>query len=151
MQIKSLLIILVAVAAVSGGCKFNRGIAGSGNRRSEKRELKSFNAIETGGAFEINVTCQKPTSFEIEADDNILPLIKTEVRDGILVVSSDKEFHTAKSAVLRISLPELARLANRGAGDVTIVNANSDKLELDSTGAASMNAAGTARSVAISS
>jgi hypothetical protein len=151
MKIKTLLVILVALAAVSAGCKLHRGMAGSGNRKSERRDLKSFNAIETSGAFRINITCQQPTSFEIEADDNILPLIKTEVRDGILVVSSDQEFHMSKSAVLRISLPDLARLANHGAGDVIIVDANSNQLELDSTGAASINAAGKAKSIAITS
>jgi hypothetical protein len=104
MKTKSLLIILVLVA-VFGGCKFGRGIAGSGNRKSEKRDLKSFNAIETSGAYEVNVNCQKPAGFEIEADDNILPLLKTEVRDGTLFVSNDQEYHSSKSPTLRITLP----------------------------------------------
>jgi len=85
---KRFLIILLAVLVVTfAGCKFGRGIAGSGNRKTEKRDLKSFNAIDTSGAYDVKITCQKPASFEIEADDNILPLIKTEVRDGVLFVS----------------------------------------------------------------
>src|SRR6185436_12331942 len=81
MKRKIWIVLLVVIALDLSGCKFNRGIEGSGNRKTEKRELKSFNAIDTTGAYEINITCQKPASFEIEADDNILPLIKTEVRD----------------------------------------------------------------------
>jgi len=150
MKTKSLLIILVLVA-VFGGCKFGRGIAGSGNRKSEKRDLKSFNAIETSGFYEVKVTCQKASSFEIEADDNLLPLIKTEVLDGVLMVSNDQDFHSAKSTVLRVSLPDLTRLANHGAGNVTIMDADSNNLELNSTGAASINADGKAKSIAITS
>jgi hypothetical protein len=146
-----LVVLLVVTAAALSGCKFGRGVAGNGNRKTEKRELKSFNAIDTGGAYDVNVTCQKPASFEIEADDNLLPLIKTEVRDGILFVSSDQEFHSSKAPTLRIALPELNSAANHGAGDVKITDANSADLKLQSTGAASIEAVGTSKSVTISS
>jgi hypothetical protein len=154
MKANYLLVTLVLLGTLLGGCKFGhfgRGIAGSGNRKTEKRELKTFNAIDTSGAYEVNVTCQKPVSFEIEADDNILPLIKTEVRDGILYVSSDQEFHSSKSPMLRITLPDLGSLASHGAGQVKIADANSSDLRIESTGAADVNASGKARSVTISS
>src|SRR6266513_3528707 len=104
MKRKIVVLLLFAGGVVLSGCKLQRGIAGSGVRKTEKRELKSFNAIDTAGAYELDVTCQKPASFEIEADDNILPLIKTEVRDGILFVSSDQQYHSAKPVSLRVKL-----------------------------------------------
>ena len=146
------IILLVVLVVTFVGCnKFGRGIAGSGNRKTEKRDLKSFNAIDTSGAYDVKITCQKPASFEIEADDNILPLLKTEVRDGVLFVTNDQEYHSAKSAALRISMPELNSVSNSGAGDVNIADANSNELKLQSTGAASFDAAGKAKSVTISS
>ena len=151
MKRKISIVLLVVVALGLGSCKFGRGIAGSGNRKTETRELKQFNAIDTSGAYNIKVTCQQPATFELEADDNLLPLIKTEVRDGMLFVSNDQEFHSSKIPSLRITLPDLARLTNRGAGDVNIAGANSNQLDLDSTGAASIAAGGNARSVTISS
>jgi len=151
MNRKIWIILLVLIAFDISGCKFNRGITGSGNRKTEKRELKSFNAIDTTGAYEINVACQKPASFEIEADDNLLPLIKTEVRDGVLYVSNDQRFNTSKSPMLRISLPELSSIASHGAGEVKIADANSSDLKIQSTGAADINAAGKTKSVTISS
>src|SRR5437667_12551533 len=106
MKRKTVLLLLVACGLVLSGCKFHRGIAGPGVRKTEKRDLKSFNAIDTTGAHEIDVTCQRPASFEIEADDNILPLIKTEVRDGILLVSNDQEYHASKPASLQLTLSD---------------------------------------------
>ncbi len=151
MRRNSLIFFLVAVSCAIAGCKFERGVVGSGVRKSEKRDLKSFNAIDTGGAYDVDITCQKPASFEIEADDNLLPLIKTEVRDGVLYVTSERQFHTSKSPFLRITLPDLNSVTTNGAGDVKIADANSNDLTIKSTGAASINAAGKAKSVTISS
>ena len=151
MKRKTVLLLLVAGGLVLSGCKFHRGIAGSGVRKTEKRDLKSFNAIDTTGAYEIDATCQRPASFEIEADDNILPLIKTEVRDGILFVSNDQEYHSSKPVSLRITLPDLNSVSTHGAGQIKIAAANSRDLRIESTGATSVEAAGTAKSVTISS
>jgi hypothetical protein len=151
MKRKTLLLLVAACGLTLCGCKLERGLAGSGVRKTEKRDLKSFSAIDTTGAYEIDVTCQKPASLEVEADDNILPLIKTEVRDGILFVSNDQPYHSSKTVTLRITLPDLNSVSNHGAGEFKIVDANSSDLKIDSTGAATVNAAGTAKSVQISS
>jgi hypothetical protein len=151
MKRKIWIVLLIAIVVALSGCKLQRGLAGSGNRKTEKRELKPFNAIDTSGAYDINVTCQKSASFEIDADDNILPLIKTEVRDGVLFVSNDQEFHSAKSPTIRITLSDLTRLKSSGAGDINIGDAKSNQLDLDSTGAASIRATGSAKFVTISS
>jgi hypothetical protein len=150
MKLKIWIVLLVAITVAFSGCKLHRGLAGSGNRKTEKRELKSFNSIDTSGAYEINITCQKPASFEIEADDNLLPLIKTEVRDGILFVGNDQEFHSSKSPALRISMPELNSVSSSGAAEIKIADANSGDLKITSTGADSVDAAGKAKSVTIS-
>ena len=73
------------------------------------------------------------------------------MRDGTLFVSSEQEYHSSKSPTLRITVPDLNSVANHGAGDVTIADANSNDLTIKSTGAASINAAGKAKSVTISS
>src|SRR5205085_5931475 len=151
MMRKTLVLLVVACGLVLPACKFTRGIAGSGVRKTEKRELKSFNAIDTAGAYEIDVTCQKPASFEIEADDNILPLIKTEVRDGILFVGNDQPYHSSKPVTLRITLPDLNSVSSHGAGQLKIADVNSSDLKIESTGAASVHATGRAKSVTISS
>jgi hypothetical protein len=150
---KILIVGLMCFSAIAlSACKFaGRGIAGSGNRKTEKRDLKSFKAIDAKGAYEIKVTCQKPASFEIEADDNILPLIKTEVHDGVLTVSSDQSYNSSKAVILRIGVPELNEVISRGAGEVDISDAAGEKLRLESMGAASFEATGKVKSVEISS
>src|SRR2546423_11157012 len=150
---KILIVGLLCISAVAlTACKFaGRGIAGSGNRKTEKRDVKSFKAIDAKGAYEINVSCQKPASFEIEADDNILPLIKTEVHDGVLLASSDENHHSSKALTLRIGVAELNEVISRGAGQINISDVAGEKLRLESLGAASFKATGKVKSVEISS
>lgn len=131
------------------GCHI--GVHGSGVRKTEKRDLPSFNAIETTGAFEVQVTCQKPASFEIEGDDNILPLIQIEVRNGVLRVTSTKHYSTRDPISLRITVPDLTSVSSTGAGKFTVTDLKNDNFEIHSTGAALVVAEGQSNNVKISS
>jgi len=126
-------------------------VHGSGVRKTEKRDLPAFNAIETSGAFEVQVDCQQPASFEIEADDNILPLVQTEVRDGVLRVSTTRGYSSNGGIVLRITVPDLASVRSTGAGKFNVSNVKNDKFEIHSTGAATVVASGKSKGVKISS
>ena len=127
------------------------GVHGSGVRKTEKRDLASFTSIETSGAFEVEVKCQKPGSFEIEADDNILPLVQTEVRGGVLHVTTTKGYSSSGGIVLRITVPDLESLKSTGAGKFHVSDIKNDSFEIQSTGAAEVVATGQSKSVKISS
>ena len=127
------------------------GVHGSGVRKTEKRDLAPFTAIETSGAFEVNVTCQQPASFEIEADDNILPLVESEVRGGVLHLRTRKTYFSNAGIMVRISLPNLEVMRSTGAGKFRITNLKNDHFTIDSTGAATFVAEGQSKSVEISS
>jgi len=140
-----------ALLAICGCSYIGRGVVGLGVRKTEKRDLQSFKSIDASGAYEIQVTCQKPAAFEIEGDDNILPLIKTEVRDGVLYVSNEKNYTSDKPVSLRITLPDLTGFSTHGAGKVRIIAVKNEQLELSSSGAADINASGQSHFVDIGS
>ncbi|HKP37270.1 MAG TPA: head GIN domain-containing protein [Pyrinomonadaceae bacterium] len=126
-----------------------KGVKGSGVRKTEKRDLGAFKSIQTTGAYDIQVTCQQAASFEIEADDNILPLIRTSVRDGMLNISSDTGYSSSKAVIVRISVPDLEAVATHGAGDIRITDVKNDQLTVNSTGAARIEAVGQTNTVNI--
>ena len=139
----------LTLSCVLTGC--HHGIQGSGVRKTEKRELASFKAIDTTGAYEVKVTCQKPVAVEIEADDNILPLIQTEVRDGVLYVTSEKSYNSRKGVTLRISVPNLERLKSTGADEFQVADLKNEKFSVNSTGASTVMASGETKTVDIES
>ncbi len=134
------------------GCQYiGKGVRGSGNRKTEKRTLVSFKSVEAAGAFEVSIVCQQSQSFEIEGDDNILAIIKTDVADGVLRVHSDENYSPSRPIAIRISVPDLEKYSSAGAGDVHISGVKNDQFALSNTGAANIEAAGQTKFVDIKS
>ena len=127
------------------------GVKGSGVRKTERRELPAFTSIETVGAFEVTVTCQKSASFEIEADDNILPLVGTEVNGGVLRVTTKQSYYSGGGIEVRITVPNLESVRSTGAGKFRVSDVKNDNFEIHSTGAAQVSVSGQSKSVKISS
>lgn len=137
---------------VAVGCRYvGKGVRGSGNRKTEKRDLGSFKSVDATGAFEVNIVCQQPQSFEIEGDDNLLPIIKTDVSDGVLLIHSDEPYNASKAIAIRISIPNLEKFNSAGAGDVHVSGVKNDQLVLSNTGAANIEASGETKFVDIKS
>jgi len=127
------------------------GVRGSGVRKTEKRDLPAFTSIETSGVFEVEVTCQKAASVEIEADDNLLSLIETEVRDGVLHVTTTRHYSATGAILLHISVPNLASVKSTGAGTFRISDLKNDNFEVSSMGAATVMVSGQSNALTISS
>jgi len=148
---KTLALIIVVAAFVVSGCHhgMRSGVVGSGKREIQKREITAFTSITTEGAFVVEVTCQKEPSLEIEADDNILPLISTEVSNGVLRLKNVKSYSVSEPVKLRLTTPNLEGLSVTGAGKVDVSGIKNDKFEIDSDGAAAIVASGTTKVVDI--
>jgi len=147
---KRLLSLIVLTLLVSAGCHhdFNE-VKGSGKRELQKREIAPFTSISTEGAFNIEVVCQKDVSLEVEGDDNILPLVSSEVRNNVLHLSNTKGYSVNEPVTFRISVPNLEAILANGAGKIQITGVSNDKLQISSNGAAVITAAGTTKMVGV--
>ncbi|MGQ0760594.1 MAG: head GIN domain-containing protein [Acidobacteriota bacterium] len=153
MRKRLLISILTAAAlfALSSCRHLGKGVQGSGVRKTEKRDLPAFKSIETNGALAVRVTCQQAASFEIEGDDNILPLITTEVRGGVLKIYNHKSFNTSQAIMVRMTLPDLEAISSTGAADIEVANVKNDQLTISWQGAGRIEAGGETKFVSISS
>jgi hypothetical protein len=118
------------------------GVRGSGDVRNEKRNVAEFNAIEVGGVFEVEVVAQKEFSVEVEADDNLLQYIKTEVRGGMLEISTDKKISPKGRVRIRISAPDIEKLQVSGVSKVSLIDVKNDSLKVYASGASKINVSG---------
>ncbi len=110
-------------------------IKGSGNVVTQKRELNGFNSIEVSGAFKVVVVAQKDFGVVVEADDNIIPLVITEVDDQTLEIKRDRSFSTGSAVTIRVFAPNIEGIENSGASNVRVSNLANDSLEIHSSGA----------------
>src|SRR5215211_4490200 len=101
--------LLLLLPLFTAGCHHNMraGVKGSGKRVTEKRNLAPFTSIETNGAFNIDVVCQKDVGMELEGDDNILPLVSSEVSNNVLRLKPSQSYSVEDPIVLKITVPNL--------------------------------------------
>lgn len=118
------------------------GARGSGNVKTETRELTAFKSIDSGGSIQVEVVSQKSQSVEVETDDNILPLIKTEIKNDTLYISSTERLAWVSPIKVRISMDKLEGLNLSGGSRVTASGVKSDKLDVDVSGGAKASVTG---------
>lgn len=140
LMLLSALIVMALLASACGGM-LNR-VSGSGNRQKQKRDVPSFNSISTDGAFEIDIVCQQSVSLEIEGDDNILPLVGTEVSNNVLHIKNNRSYSVSEPIRLKISVPNLEGIAVNGAGKIEVSRVKNEKFEIDVNGAPAIRVSG---------
>lgn len=140
------LIAVLSIAVLLAGCAFyipsglRSVVTGSGSVTRENREVGGFNAVSLNGAGELTITQGEKESLVIEAEDNLLPLITSQVRNGVLVIGFDSErfgaaVHPTKSIKFNLSVKELNSIVVAGAGLVRSEGLKSDRLTVTVDGA----------------
>jgi len=119
-----------------------RSEKGSGNIATEVRSITDFTKVEVSSVFQVEITAQKDFAVEVEADDNLLPHITTEVRNGRLEISLDKRVKTSNPMKVRISAPNIERIDASGASFINLSNLKNSELTVDTSGASKINIAG---------
>ncbi|CAN5470875.1 head GIN domain-containing protein [soil metagenome] len=123
------------------------GVQGSGNVQSEKRNISGFSKIDAGGAVNVEVTAQKDFDVVVEADDNLLQYIKTEVSGETLKIFSEGRISPKTKVNVKISMPELTDLDISGASNAVVANIRTDSLQLEASGASKIKIDGVVKSV----
>jgi hypothetical protein len=140
---KKLIALLLFTASFAVGCAFHHDeVVGSGQRVRQKREVAAFTSIRTEGAYQIEVVSQQALSLEIEADDNIMPIITTNVNSGILRITTTKGFSSKTPIIVKIGTPNLEAISSSGAGTVEVSGLKNEKFEIDSSGAPTIKVSG---------
>ena len=139
---------LVASALVLAGCGGSGATTkGSGHVVSASRSVSGFTSIDLTGAATVDVAVGKPATLRISGDDNILPLIRTYVSNGVLVVASKHSYSTNNELRLEIGTPALDGLSVTGAGTFTVAGIHSQAFALELSGAGTIALSGTTRTL----
>lgn len=128
---------------------FGSKIKGSGNLTTSSRNVGNFKGVEVGGIINVEITRSEKLSVVIEGDDNILQLIKTEVSDGVLEISSRKRFKTRNKITVKISAPDINSVDTSGVANVVYEGVETDSLSLESSGASSISVKGNVGSLTV--
>ncbi len=138
---------LLSIGLVIGlaGCNFisnPSNVQGSGIAKTEKRAVASFDSLDVNYVGSIQVRSQEQKSLEITGDDNIIPFITTEVKNGTLYIRSSKGYSPRQKLQIIVSTPDLKKFVFDGVGEANLSNVKNDRLEILLRGVGSFSASG---------
>jgi hypothetical protein len=121
-----------------------RVVRGSGNVTTETRPVSGFNAIRLDGAGRLVITQGSSESLEIQAEDNLINELTSQVEDGTLVLGYRdrpwrKSILPTRPIVYTLVVADLAKLTLNGAGDIDLQSLQTDTLVLEINGAGNFN------------
>ncbi|WEK35733.1 MAG: DUF2807 domain-containing protein [Candidatus Pseudobacter hemicellulosilyticus] len=124
-------------------CHFSGdSVKGNGHVVTEDRNVPGFEGVRSSGSSDLYVS-EGAQSLKIEAEENLLPYIETEVRDGILRIGvrDNTWMRTTKDVKIYISAPTFKVIRSSGSGDIIGQSriSNPDRIEVGVAGSADIN------------
>lgn len=119
---------------------FEPVVNGSGRVITEDRFVADFDKILVEGSANVILRQGDDQTVEIEADDNIIPIISTNVRGGELRIKNEQRYRTNHEVNVYITIPVVSRLSIQGSGNLYGENPLAgDQLEVDISGSGNMD------------
>lgn len=116
---------------------FGFGIRGEGPVKTETRSASDFHALETSIAGDVEVSVADNYSVEVQAQENLLPILKTEVKDGVLKIYFSENVSHHENLKIRVSAPAFDGFSIGGSGTIramTPIRAENMKMEIAGSG-----------------
>jgi hypothetical protein len=119
-------------------------ITGSGTIKTETRNVSGFRSILLQNAGSVTIKQTGKEKLTVTTDDNLLPLLLTEVEDGKLVLKNAKKVNMkpSKNISYTMEVKELANLQIDGAGKFNVVNLDGDACSVTINGAGTITLQG---------
>lgn len=118
-------------------------LMGSGELISEERTTEAFDTVILENAATLILTQGESgdgPNIRIEAEDNILPLVRTTVSNGVLTIDSDRCLNPHQNITLYLTMASVKKLEVDGSGDISATTTlTSPSLELSVPGSGTMN------------
>lgn len=139
-------IVSLAAMVLGAGCTTTRG---SGVSATESRTVDAFDRLDVSGAANAEFSIGAQTPLSVTADDNILPLIITEVRDGCLYIYTRDSTSSRVPVRVTGTIPKLTGVDCNGASTAVIRGLAADELAVRIGGASKLEAVGKVKKVKV--
>ena len=119
-------------------------IRGSGTLASETRAVSGFDEVAVFGFGEVFIDVNGTEGLTVEADENLLPYLTTEVSGGRLELGVEPNYQLSptQDVVYHISAAALTGITVRGSGDVKADGVNAEQFSISITGSGDVATSG---------
>jgi hypothetical protein len=131
----SIALLAILVTSCQQTISFGNGIKGSGNVVTQNRNItEKFTGIDAGSGIEVEITQANTPSILVEADDNIIEYITTEIQNGILIISCKESIKNAKERKVKVTLPDVESISASSGSEIKSMNTiTSSSLDIKSS------------------
>ena len=109
-------------------------IVGDGQPASETRPIGPVSAISADGAFAVTVKIGSPPGLTIEADKNLLPIVKTDVSNGKLEIYTDRSYSVDGRIKVTVTSPKVADISASGSNQINADGLTGERLTISLNG-----------------
>jgi len=147
---KKIVVFIILIAALSlsacgqitlSGQNF---ITGSGKMATEARQVSGFNQIALNGQGSVKVVVGDQESLTINAEDNLMKYIQTEVKGSQLVLSTTNgvQLMATKPINYTVTVKSANAFSIAGSGNITMDTFQTDHLDLSISGSGTIQVTG---------
>ncbi len=117
-------------------------VVGSGKVSSITRKLAAFKSVSVDGSIDADVTVGKSGDATIKGDDNLINLVKTEVKGDTLHIYLDGNYSTKNPLIVTLSASTLQAASVAGSGDLALHNVGGSEFDISIAGSGDIKADG---------
>lgn len=117
--------VLVGIGIISLSCsaQWGKTIKGNGNKVTIERNIGDYEGVAVAGWFDVDLISGNEGEITLEGEENLLEYIITEVKDGVLVIKTEKGVNLKTStwnSGIRITVPieSIQSVSMSGSGDI---------------------------------
>ena len=114
----------VYISNVRGGTyvsgTYNSGVQGNGELKAEPRNVESFDSVVLESSVDADVHCghKGNQAVSVSGDSNLLDMVKTRVKDGVLHIGAEGSFSTQNPLKVKVQTDKLLSATLRASGDL---------------------------------
>lgn len=133
----------MAILLVLSACSV---VNGSGHVETETRQVSGFIGIDLAGSGEVTIAQGDAEALTIEADDNVLPVLTSDVSDSTLTLGTKpgSTVRTLNPIRYRVTVKDLTALSVSGSGTVKAQRMKLRALQTDISGSGRVDLSGSA-------
>jgi hypothetical protein len=132
---------LLAVGSVVTACS---ATAGSGQLATQSRQVSGFTSVELAGVGELSIDQTGTESLTVSAEDNLLPLLTSEVEGDTLILGKkpNTRIVTTKPITYTLTMKDITGLAVSGSGTINAPKLTTAALRIEISGSGVITTAG---------
>jgi len=133
--------VMLAMVIFMSGCDTLRTVRGTGDMTAETRELNSFSAVDLASIGNVIVEYGERESLRIEAEENLLPYLESEIEGGTLKLGHREGINIlpTQGIFYYLTVRELDEVRVSGLGNIDVPRLEGTQVEIRLSGAGDIN------------